>query len=50
MDESNSAHIESYVEEKLIQIFLQLALRFGAKIMPPRMPYGMYECLGPTLV
>jgi hypothetical protein len=49
-NEPNPAHVESSGQGKACLDFFKLARRFGAKIVPPRMPHGMSECLGLTLV
>jgi hypothetical protein len=49
-DEPNPAHVESLGQGKARPNFFKPARRFGIKSMPPRMPHGMIECLGPTLV
>ena len=50
MDEPNPTHGESSGQGKVDSDFLNLARRFGANIVPPRMPHEMNECLGSTLV
>ena len=50
-DEPNLTQIESLSQGKTRPDFLKSARWFGAKIVPPRMPHGMSECLeiGPAL-
>ena len=50
MDKSNLAHIESSSRGKVHPNFLTTGLKIWRQVMPPRMPHGMNECLGPTLV
>ena len=50
MDELNPARVESLDRRQALLDFFKLAQRFGVKIVSPRTPYGMNECLGPTLV
>ena len=49
-DEPNPAPDESSGRGKARPDFFKPARWFGAKIVPPRMPHGMGECLGRPLV
>ena len=49
-DELNLALNESSGQGKTHLDFFKSAWWFGAKIMPPKTPHGMSECLGPPLV
>lgn len=48
--ESNLAHVESLRLWKPRPKFFKPAWRFGAKILPPRMPHWMIPCSNSTLV
>ena len=50
MDAPKSVYVESSGQGKAHPDFTKLAERFGAKIVPPRIPHGMNECFGPPLV
>ena len=47
-DEPNLAHVESSGQGKARPGIFKVAQRFDVKIMSPRTPHGMSECLGPT--
>ena len=48
--EPNPAHVESSGRGKAHLDFLKPTRWFGVKIVPPRMPHGMSECLaGPSI-
>ena len=49
-DEPNPAHVESLSQGKAHPGFFKPARKFGTKIVSPRTPHGMSECLSPTLV
>ena len=50
MDEPNPTHVESSGQGKTRPNFFKPTRRFGTRSVPPRTPYGMIDCLGPTLV
>ena len=49
-DEPNISHVESLGRGKACPDFFKPTRWFDAKIVPPRMPHGMSECLGRPLV